>query len=51
MKDIRIKSSEELESQIDTLKDYYWVKSKAWAIRKSIRDTSMVAKTLDLKKN
>ena len=25
-KDIRIRSNEELESQVQTLKEYYWVK-------------------------
>jgi len=42
-KDIRIRSNEELEAQVLILKEYYWVKSKAWAIKKAVRDTSVVA--------
>ena len=42
-KDIRIKSDENLESQVQTLKEYYWVKSKSGAIKKAIHDCSTVA--------
>ena len=42
-KEFRILSNEELESQVQTLKEYYWVKSKAWAIKKAIKDCSTVA--------
>ena len=43
-KDIRIKSDENLESQVQTLKEYYWVKSKSGAIKKAIRDCAMIAR-------
>jgi len=42
-KEFRILSNEELETQVQTLKEYYWVKSKAWAIKKAIRDCATVA--------
>lgn len=42
-KDIRMRSNEELEAQIQTLKEYYWVKSKSWAIKKAIKDCATVA--------
>lgn len=49
--DIRIKSNDELESQINILKDYYWVKSKSGAIKKAVRDCSMVAEIKQFKKD
>ena len=42
-KEFRILSNEELEIQVQTLKEYYWVKSKAWAIKRAIKDCSTVA--------
>jgi len=42
MTEIRIRSNDELESQVQTLKEYYWVKSKSWAIKKAVIDTARV---------
>ncbi len=42
-KEFRILSTEELETQVQILKEYYWVKSKAGAIKKAIKDCATVA--------
>ena len=47
-KDIRIRSNEELEFQVQILKEYYWVKSKSGAIKKAIKDCVMIARHKDM---